>query len=97
MSQKIVVIGATDYFGGVLAGHFVGEGHQVSGSARSQEAGAKLAADGITPVLGDLDNAIAPILAAIGEAEVVVYTARAAGHAVSGRGTTAPRPRAARP
>jgi nucleoside-diphosphate-sugar epimerase len=76
VSQKIVVIGATGYFGGVLARHFVGEGHQVSGSARSQEAGAKLAADGITPVLGDLDDAIAPILAAMGEADVIAYTAQ---------------------
>jgi nucleoside-diphosphate-sugar epimerase len=41
MSQKIFVIGATGYLGGVLARHFLAEGHKVKGSARSQEAAEK--------------------------------------------------------
>jgi nucleoside-diphosphate-sugar epimerase len=76
MPQKIFIIGATGYFGGVLAQHFVSEGHQVSGSARSQEAGAKLAAAGVAPVIGNLNEAIATLLVAAEEADVIVYTAQ---------------------
>ncbi|ADB33136.1 NAD-dependent epimerase/dehydratase [Kribbella flavida DSM 17836] len=78
MSQKVFVIGATGYFGGVLARHFVSEGHQVSGSARSHEAGAALAADGIAPVIGDLDDAIDSLLTAVRESDVVIYAAQVA-------------------
>jgi nucleoside-diphosphate-sugar epimerase len=78
MSGNVFVIGATGYFGGVLARHFVTEGHQVSGSARSHEAGAALAADGIAPVIGDLDDAIDPLLAAARETDVVIYAAQVA-------------------
>jgi uncharacterized protein YbjT (DUF2867 family) len=76
MPQNILVIGATGYLGGVLARHFIGEGHQVSGSARSKEAGDSLGAAGIMPVFGDLDAAMAPVLDAARDADVVVYTAQ---------------------
>ena len=76
MPQNILVIGATGYLGGVLARQFICEGHQVSGSARSKEAGDRLGAAGITPVFGDLDAAMAPVLDAARDADVVVYTAQ---------------------
>ncbi|KNY24538.1 NAD-dependent epimerase/dehydratase family protein [Methylobacterium sp. ARG-1] len=76
MSKKIFVIGATGYLGGVLARHFVEEGYEVAGLARREEAGAKLAADGITPVSGSLDDGMAPVLVAASDADAVVYAAQ---------------------
>jgi nucleoside-diphosphate-sugar epimerase len=76
MPQNILVIGATGYLGGVLARHLDGEGHQVSGVARSKEAGAKLVEAGITPVFGNLDAVMSPVLDAARVADVVVYTAQ---------------------
>ena len=76
MSKTIFVIGATGYLGGVLARHFVEEGYEVTGLARTKEAGAKLAADGITPVSGNLDAAMATVLTAARHADAVVYAAQ---------------------
>jgi nucleoside-diphosphate-sugar epimerase len=78
MSKNVFVIGATGYFGGIIARHFVTEGHHVSGSARTPEAGAALAADGIAPVIGDLDSAIEPLLTAMRQHDVVIYAAQVA-------------------
>ncbi|WP_267358854.1 MULTISPECIES: NAD-dependent epimerase/dehydratase family protein [unclassified Methylobacterium] len=75
MSKNIFVIGATGYLGGVLARHFVEEGYEVAGLARTEEASARLARDGIAPVLGNLDTAIATVLAAAFNADVVVFAA----------------------
>ena len=76
MSKNIFVIGATGYLGGVLARHFAEEGYNVAGLARTEEAGAKLAADGISPVLGNLDAALATVFAAARDADAVVYAAQ---------------------
>ncbi|CAO4136916.1 NAD-dependent epimerase/dehydratase family protein [Methylorubrum extorquens] len=78
MSRNIFVIGATGYLGGVLARHFVEEGYEVTGLARREEAGAKLAADGITSVSGSLDDGMATVLAAASDADAVVYAAQVA-------------------
>jgi nucleoside-diphosphate-sugar epimerase len=76
MLQKIFVIGATGYLGGVLARHFFAEGHDVKGSARSQEAAAKLAEAGITPVIGNLDGPMNALLPSVRDADVIVYAAQ---------------------
>jgi nucleoside-diphosphate-sugar epimerase len=76
MSHKILVIGATGYLGGVLARHFLAEGQEVTGSARSQEAAAELAEAGITPVIGNLDGSMVALLASVKDADVIVYAAQ---------------------
>jgi nucleoside-diphosphate-sugar epimerase len=76
MSEKIFVIGATGYLGGVLARHFFAEGHHVTGSARSPEAAAKLAEAGITPVIGSLDGPMVALLAAVKDADAIIYAAQ---------------------
>jgi uncharacterized protein YbjT (DUF2867 family) len=76
MHQNILVIGATGYVGGILSRHFVSEGHKVSGLARSEAAAAQLSADAILPVIGDLTEAIDPVLAEARAADVVVYAAQ---------------------
>lgn len=52
--MNILVIGATGFVGGAVARHLVTQGHTVTGLARSGEAAARLTAQGITPVAGDL-------------------------------------------
>lgn len=76
MSKNIFVIGATGYLGGVLARHFVAEGHNVTGSARTQEAAAKLSEAGITPIIASLDGPMLTMLDGVRNAEVIAYAAQ---------------------
>jgi len=50
MSRKIFIIGASGFVGGILSRHFVAEGHQVMGLARSDRAASALKAAGIEAV-----------------------------------------------
>lgn len=60
--MKVFVTGATGYIGGTLAHALMARGHEVVGLARSDERAQALAAQGIEPVVGTLDDA--PLLAA---------------------------------
>ncbi|MGW3283458.1 NAD-dependent epimerase/dehydratase family protein [Streptomyces sp. NPDC001002] len=56
--MKLFVIGATGYIGSVVAERLQGEGHVLTGLARSEDSAAQLRAAGIEPVrgaLGDID------------------------------------------
>lgn len=78
MSQNIFIIGASGFVGSTLARHFAAEGREVLGLARSDRAGAALAAAGIRPVRGDLDTDMAPVLAAARLADATLYAAQVA-------------------
>lgn len=78
MSRNIFIIGASGFVGGVLASHFVAEGHKVLGLARSDRAELALEAAGIQAVRGDLDADMAPVLAAAQLADVTLYAAQVA-------------------
>ncbi|EKS9800471.1 MULTISPECIES: NAD-dependent epimerase/dehydratase family protein [Burkholderia] len=78
MSQNIFVIGASGFVGSTLARHFVAQGQEVSGLARSSHAESALRAVGVQPVHGDLDTDLAPVLAAACSANVIVYAAQVA-------------------
>ena len=74
--MKIFITGASGYIGGTLAEKLIARGHNVSGLVRSEEKAALLSQRGITPVLGDLDNA--DVLAgAARQADAVFNTANA--------------------
>jgi nucleoside-diphosphate-sugar epimerase len=55
--MKIFVTGATGYIGGSIASQLVADGHQVRGLVRTEDKASQLAAAGIEPVLGGLDDA----------------------------------------
>ena len=74
--MKIFVTGATGYIGGTLAHQLVAAGHAVTGLARTAERGAALAAAGITPVIGTLDD-VALLAEQAGRADAVVNAAHA--------------------
>ena len=76
--MKIFITGASGYIGGALAAALVAAGHAVRGLARSAERGAALAARGITPVRGTLDDSDT-LAAAARAADVTINTANA-GH-----------------
>lgn len=79
--MHVFVTGATGYIGGSIAVALMGAGHRVSGLARSDAAADVLAALGVTPVLGDLDNAKA-LTDAARTADAVIHAAHA-DHAAS--------------
>jgi nucleoside-diphosphate-sugar epimerase len=74
--MKIFVTGGSGYIGGTLAERLIEAGHQVSGLVRSEERAAAIRARGMTPVLGDLDNADVLANAAKG-ADAIFHTAHA--------------------
>ena len=76
--MKVFITGASGYIGGAIAEALVAAGHAVSGLARSAERGAALAARGIAPVRGTLDDSDT-LGAAARAADVTVNTANA-GH-----------------
>jgi len=78
MSRKIFIIGASGFVGGILSRHFVAEGHQVMGLARSDRAASALKAAGIEAVRCDLGADMVPALAAAQAADVTVYAAQVA-------------------
>lgn len=56
-SMSVFVTGASGYIGGSLAERLVALGHRVRGLTRREDSAARLAARGIEPVVGSLDDA----------------------------------------
>ena len=79
--MQIFITGASGYIGGSVAAALVAAGHRVSGLARSPETAKALAARGITPVSGTLDDAA--VLAAAAQAADVTIGAASADHRAS--------------
>ncbi len=76
--MHVFITGATGYIGGAVAARLLAAGHRVSGLARTPEAGQRLAAAGIAPVLGDLaDHDV--LARAAGAAEAAVNAATSYG------------------
>ncbi|MFE2605255.1 NAD-dependent epimerase/dehydratase family protein [Streptomyces mirabilis] len=75
--MNVLVIGATGFVGGALAPHLTARGHLVTGLARTDVAAVALAAEGITPVVADLDSRRSATIDAALQADAVVYTAQA--------------------
>ncbi len=76
--MKIFITGASGYIGGSLAAALVAAGHSVMGLARSPETADALAARGIVPVRGSLDDA--PVLVSAAKAADVTIGAASADH-----------------
>lgn len=55
--MKLFITGAGGYIGGSVAAALLASGHQVRGLTRSDDSAARLAAQGIVPVVGSLDDA----------------------------------------
>lgn len=76
--MNIFVIGSTGFIGGALARHFRAAGHEVTGLARSAGAAARLEADGIAPLIGDLDDGLPVAIAAAKRADATIFAAQVA-------------------
>ena len=72
--MKIFVTGASGYIGGSVAAALLATGHAVRGLVRSQARGRQVAALGIEPILGTLDDAAA-LAAAARDADAVINAA----------------------
>jgi nucleoside-diphosphate-sugar epimerase len=72
--MRIFLTGANGYIGGAVAATFVAAGHRVRGLVRDQAKAAAVAAHGIEPVIGSLDDA-ALLQAEARAAEAVVNAA----------------------
>jgi nucleoside-diphosphate-sugar epimerase len=75
---KVLIIGATGYIGSAIAELLNAQGHQVLGSARSDEAAQKLRTAGVEPISADVENA-ASLASGAHEAGAVVYAVQYAG------------------
>lgn len=71
--MRVFILGATGFIGGHVARHLKREGHAVSGLARSAEAAAKLTADGIVPINGDLEGDLDAVVRASLTADAVIF------------------------
>lgn len=78
MSKTMFIIGASGFVGSTLARHFLGEGWDVAGLARSDRAEAALQSAGVRSVRGDLDAELASTIAAAQSADTIVYAAQVA-------------------
>ncbi|GBQ86850.1 NAD-dependent epimerase/dehydratase [Gluconacetobacter johannae DSM 13595] len=74
MTMKIFVTGASGYIGGSVAALLAGKGHEVRGLVRSPDKAAGVAAHGIIPVMGTLDDA-ALLMAEARAADAVINAA----------------------
>jgi len=72
--MNIFMTGATGYIGGTIARRLLDDGHRLRGLVRDTEKGRKLAAFGVEPVAGDLDDA-AVLAAEARRADAVINTA----------------------
>jgi nucleoside-diphosphate-sugar epimerase len=76
---NVLVLGATGFVGGGVARHLAGNGHHVTGLVRSEDSAGRLAAEGITPLRGDLDGGLAEVVAAAARSDAVVHAAQLEG------------------
>ena len=76
--MRVFVLGAGGYLGGAVAARLAGAGHEVHGLVRSDLAAAALAARGVRPVRGDIQQH-AGYAAALRNADLVVHAAAAPG------------------
>src|SRR5258708_18040692 len=72
--MKILVTGATGFIGGAVARKLFQQGHQVVAMSQTEDAFAKLRAEGMTPVVGDFANP-ASLAAPVTEVDAVVNLA----------------------
>ncbi|MFN4017594.1 MAG: NAD-dependent epimerase/dehydratase family protein [Reyranella sp.] len=72
--MNIFMTGATGYIGGTIARRLLDDGHEVRGLVRDAEKGRKLAAFGVEPAIGSLDDA-AILKAEARRADAVINTA----------------------
>ncbi len=72
--MNIFMTGATGYIGGTIARRLLDEGHTLRGLVRDEEKSKKLAAFGVEPVIGGLDDA-AILTAEARRADAVINTA----------------------
>ena len=72
--MKIFMTGATGYIGGTIARRLLDDGHEVRGLVRDAEKAKKLAAFGVEPITGGLDDA-AVLAAEAKRADAVINTA----------------------
>ncbi len=72
--MNIFMTGATGYIGGTIARRLLDDGHTLRGLVRDGEKAKKLAAFGIEPVIGGLDDA-AILAVEAGRADAVINTA----------------------
>ncbi|MDQ0946150.1 nucleoside-diphosphate-sugar epimerase [Streptomyces phaeochromogenes] len=75
--MNVFITGATGFVGGHLARHLSGEGHAVSGLARTDTAATALEHQGITPVAADLDARRPAAIDAALAADAVIHAAQA--------------------
>ena len=72
--MKILVTGATGFIGGAVARKLSQQGHEVLALSRSNAAGTKLQAAGLTPIAGDFANP-SSLAATAAQVDAVVSTA----------------------
>ena len=70
------VIGATGLVGAALAQHLADGGHTVTGLARTEAAAAALEAQGIDPVVANLETGRPAVIEAARRADAVIYAAQ---------------------
>ena len=71
--MNILVLGATGFIGGGVAARLKKAGHEVSGLARNAAGADKLAAAGIAPILGDLEEGLAATVDTSAAFDAVIF------------------------